>query len=436
MLKQLKNAGYSYKSFLSFAVLLLWIAIPCGHATEREIGWTEDYEAAVQRAAGSNSILLLHFYTDNCPPCKLLEKKTFHDPALVAAINQNVVPTKINADRRRDLATKYNVNRWPMDVYLFPNGDEIYRGVSDQDPSVYTQKIKRIALRHRDWTVEREAIAKSTQRRQDQIIAANTPQIQSEKPTYAGSAGHPVKSQSVAWSGNVQGNTMPGQPVTQDYQATAGAVVAPSRQRTIDNPYIAKQPVEVPPQIQTAPAVPQESAPVVSKRPLSVQPVGSQRELHQHTAPPDRTNDLPVESKPVLAETIGMDGFCPVTLIESLDQSNSTAWVSGSASYAVRHRGRVYYCASEKARQTLLSNPDRFTPGLSGFDLVHFFKTGKLIDGICKFGCIQPNTNRIFIFANQENYQEFERDMEHFSRLLDRVTPERVADRSNETQIR
>ena len=27
-----------------------------------------------------------------------------------------------------DLAEKYNVNRWPTDVYLLPNGDELYRG--------------------------------------------------------------------------------------------------------------------------------------------------------------------------------------------------------------------------------------------------------------------------------------------------------------------
>jgi YHS domain-containing protein len=159
--------------------------------------------------------------------------------------------------------------------------------------------------------------------------------------------------------------------------------------RVIDNPYLAKQPLEVP------------AAP-----------------LH------------------VVAETVGLGGYCPVTLIESIGRSSDAVWVRGSASFAVRHRGRVYHCASEQARQTLLGEPDRYTPCLSGFDLVHFFKTGLLVDGKCEFGCIQPNSNKVYLFADIANYHEFERDNERFSRLLDRVTPERAEGRSSETQFR
>ncbi|MFY8202481.1 MAG: hypothetical protein ACOVLE_17535, partial [Pirellula staleyi] len=80
--------------------------------------------------------------------------------------------------------------------------------------------------------------------------------------------------------------------------------------------------------------------------------------------------------------------------------------------------------------------PDRYTPCLSGFDLVHFFKTGLLVDGKCEFGCIQPKSNKVYLFADVANYQEFERDNEHFSRLLDRVTLERAEGRSFDTQNR
>ncbi|MEI7458992.1 MAG: thioredoxin family protein [Pirellula sp.] len=384
MFYQVSIAGFGCKRFFACITLMLGLASAPAFSVEQEIAWTEDYDAAVRRAATANCVLLLHFYGDYCPPCKLLDKKTFHDPSLVAAINENVVAVKINAEKRKDLATKYNVNRWPTDVYLYSNGDELYRGVSDQDATVYTKKIQRIALHHRDWSLERESIAENTQRGKVSAIVASAPQTQPDKTGYANTTFQPTKSQSASSTNN----TDP-QRITQSALPPAAHASPPKQPRVIDNPYLAKQPLEVP------------AAP-----------------LH------------------VLAETVGLGGYCPVTLVESVGRSSDAVWVRGSASFAVRHRGRVYHCASEQARQTLLGEPDRYTPCLSGFDLVHFFKTGLLVDGKCEFGCIQPNSNKVYLFADVANYHEFERDNERFSRLLDRVTPERVEGRSSETQYR
>ena len=384
MFNQVSIAGFGCKRFFACIILIFGLASTPAFSVEQEIAWTEDYDAAVQRAASANCVLLLHFYGDYCPPCKLLDKKTFHDPSLVAAINENVVAVRINAEKRKDLATKYNVNRWPTDVYLYSNGDELYRGISDQDPTVYTKKIQRIALHHRDWSLERESIAKNTHRGQAGTLVANTPQPQSEKKVYANTTYQSTKSQSASSTNNSDP-----QRVTQSALPLVAHAAPLKQPRVIDNPYLAKKPIEVP------------AAP-----------------LH------------------VVAETVGLGGYCPVTLVESIGRSSDAVWVRGSASFAVRHRGRVYHCASEQARQTLLSEPDRYTPCLSGFDLVHFFKTGLLIDGKCEFGCIQPNSNKVYLFADIANYHEFERDNERFSRLLDRVTPERAEGRSSETQFR
>ncbi len=457
-------------------------------AIEREINWTEEYEAAIQRAATTNSIVLLHFYGDYCPPCKLLDKKTFHDPALVSKMNEHLVAVRVNADRRRDLAQKYQVTRWPTDIYLFPNGDEIYRGVSNADPAVYCKTIERVALRHRDWTVERNAMAKATERRQDKALAAHTPQIQSEKPVYAGSAGYPVRTQAAAWSQQ-----------TESQKPVGPSAVTPRaslpNSRVIENPYITQQPIIVPPApepqtpvvsrsvpvqnqnvvvtpgpvsapnpianpapVQTVNQVPINQVPAsqtpeqqLPEKPISVQPVSTQRSsLQQSPAPkveqPQPTRTPQRETAPqeidasatqrVYAETVGLGGFCPVTLIESLDKPNTNGWVEGRKSCAVRHRGRVYHCASERARQTLLSDPDRYTPCLSGFDIVHLCKEGTLHDGKCEFGCIQEGTNRVFLFETKENYDEFTKNSTFYSRLLEDNGPEHVANELNGTQKR
>ncbi len=435
------------KTITTLSVLLAFALIvpSLGFAIEREIAWTEDYEAAVQRAATTNSILLLHFYGDSCPPCKLLDKKTFHDPALVSKMNE-LVPVKINADRHRDLAQKFQVTRWPTDIYLFPNGDEIYRGVSNADPSVYCKTIERVALRHRDWTVERNSTARAKEKRQDRAIAAHTPQIQAEQPIYAGSAGHAVKTQAAAWT------NQPFAP-KQHLSSTGLPASAPRSTRVIENPYITQQPIIVPPAPESdransfPPVVPADSSstePVsnVASRPVVVQPISSKQ--NHHPGP-----QLPIEVKPqpnalqvqnetlasqrVYAETIGLGGYCPVSLIESIGNPHLNGWVEGKQTSAVRHRGRVYYCVSERARQTLLNDPDRYTPCLSGFDIVHLCKAGELRDGKCEFGCIQEGTNRVFLFETKANFDEFTQNSVYYSRLLDNAVPERVANELNGT---
>ena len=439
------------------ALLAFALIVPSlGFAIEREISWTEDYEAAVQRAATTNSIVLLHFYGDSCPPCKLLDKKTFHDPALVSKMNEHLVPVKINADRRRDLAQKFQVTRWPTDIYLFPNGDEIYRGVSNADPSVYCKTIDRVALRHRDWTVERNSTARAKEKRQDRAIAAHTPQIQAQQPSYAGNAGHSVKTQAASWTNQTY--------APKQNPPSSGTPVASSQgTRVIENPYITQQPIIVPPAPYSSstdsipPIVPAgpSSAETVSSMaaaPIVAKPISSQRPPNPNPNPTPQPQ-LPIQAKPqqpntfpsqsdtlasqrVIPDTIGMDGYCPVSLIESIGNPQLNGWVEGNPTFAVRHRGRVYYCVSESARQTLLSDPDRYTPCLSGYDIVHLCKEGGLQDGKCEFGCIQVGTNRVFLFDTKANFDEFTQNNVYYSRLLDNAAPERVANELNGTQKR
>ena len=442
MLKFFFIAGFKLQAIetLLFFTALAIVNPTSGYAIQREIAWTEDYEAAVQRAATTNSIVLLHFYGDYCPPCKLLDRKTFQDPALVSKMNDSLVPIKINADRRRDLAQKFQVTRWPTDIYLFPTGDEIYRGVSNADPSVYCKTIERIALRHRDWTVERNSIARAKEKRQDRALAAQPPQIQSVPPSYAGNAGHSVQTQSAAWKNRS------GMPQNSDSQAAALL----SGLRVIHNPYITEEGVIVPPSPSdqnTNPLSPRvrDVQPTARSNQPSLAPGSNLTAKHavaqpiitqRHSDPLPNSTLQPnsnVSPHPVYAETVGLGGYCPVSLIEALDQPNANGWIKGKNSCAVRHRGRIYHCANERARQTLLSNPDRYTPCLSGFDIVHLCKVGELHDGICEFGCIEEGTNRVFLFESKVNYEEFTKNTVYYSHLLDNAGPERVANELNGT---
>lgn len=434
------------RPFATFAAIalvalgtLMTAASPLLAATpsSRGIQWTEEFDAAFQKAGVTNQVIMLHFYGDNCPPCKLLDKKTFHDPKLIAALNDNVIAVKINADKQREIADRFQVKQWPTDIYLHPNGEEIHRRVSPQDPAVYCQVIDRVALRHRDWTVEKSADLAAKQRRQDRALAASSPRNQTTQPT--GSAdGRPIKTQSTSF-----------QPPAQ----SAPAIVVPPR--TVSNPFATEQTANTAPaQPQPQPTAPrvtapsvttttppslQQSAPLQTTAPklaevaaanppsaIGANPSPAVNSYAQNTTN-DSANSAAASTKPESTPAVGMEGFCPVSLRKAIQTREGNAWCQGSPEFAVRHRGRVYFCASEEYRQALLQNPDHYTPAVSCYDIVHFMRTGQLVDGKCEFGCIQEDTGKVFLFADQTNSDEFKRASEYYSKWLDNENQERVA---------
>jgi YHS domain-containing protein len=137
------------------------------------------------------------------------------------------------------------------------------------------------------------------------------------------------------------------------------------------------------------------------------------------------TEASPTEASPneLLPTAVALNGFCPVSLSASIEASQSgnnaqAAWVKGSSEFAVRHRGRIYHCVSQEMLAKFLESPDRFSPVLSGCDLVEYSKSGKWIDGDCRFGFIEQETGRIFLFSSSLNCQEFAQNCEAYSNMV------------------
>jgi len=379
----------------------------------QEIRWTESLDDAFHEAQISNKPILIHFYGDNCPPCRMLEKKAFKDQGLIEAMRVNVIPVRINAEKDRATADRYKVNRWPTDVYLFSNGDEIYRGTSNQDPTVYEKTLERVALRNRDWNLEQRSIAGVRERRQDRRLADMSHSSRSGIPgDGTAPATHPVTSKSSQWTSD---GTRPSTAVTVSLTgdrelANSPATSAPTTQRAIGaravaNPY-AIQPNE--PSVSRALDVPQP------------------------TTANDSNSEFEATSGQIalLTAAPGLNGFCPVALQNAIRNPNtseaSSPWVRGNPLFAIRHRGRIYHCESEQARTALLADPDRYAPALSGCDLVEFARTGDWVDGNCEFGFIEQRTGRVFLFSSRANCEEFARNCEAYSQMAG--TPaERVA---------
>lgn len=108
---------------------------------------------------------------------------------------------------------------------------------------------------------------------------------------------------------------------------------------------------------------------------------------------PASTPEVPEMNK------IGLEGFCPVTLLESEE------WVEGKEEWTVMNHGITYHLANAGQVQKFLANPDAYTPVLDGADPVLFAETGVKNPGSAD-NCVVFE-GKLFMFANEENLNKF-----------------------------
>ncbi len=107
---------------------------------------------------------------------------------------------------------------------------------------------------------------------------------------------------------------------------------------------------------------------------------------------------------------IGMEGFCPVALIEE------DRWVRGDKQWGARHRGRVYLFSSAAAQQKFLADPDRYSPALTGFDPVVFAENGRYAEGLRAHGLRYHD--QIFLFQNEASLAKFAQEPHRYAEVV------------------
>src|SRR5437870_2330939 len=99
---------------LPFALLALFIVFAAEPAAlAQSPAWRTDYNAARREASDKNRPLLLDFGTENCFWCKKLDATTFRDPSVLALINEQFVPLRIDAEREPLLTQKLQIAGYP-----------------------------------------------------------------------------------------------------------------------------------------------------------------------------------------------------------------------------------------------------------------------------------------------------------------------------------
>ena len=394
--------------------ILLLVLCACFPATapaddiEASILWQTDVEKAQQLGARHNRLILLHFWSRNCPTCEDLEQGAFRDPSFVTALHTTYIPVKINVDQFPQLRRRYRIRRWPTDVVITASGEELHRGLSRRTTNQYQSLLSAIAQRHRGTRQQLSPVLTNPVTRVAQI---KNDEPGREEPAVSPAAGlvpprvthgvpfDPTTRQApLATAAERQPARVATVPSSTPEEGEWRPVLSRPSSSTAGNPDFTPRWVEAPrPQAASPPGeLPGELARAVVKeasRQATISPVIETEqvlaaELPRHTFANTR---------------LGLGGYCPVTLLGTSQQAGN--WVIGDRRWGVVHRDRLYLFTAAAQRDLFLQDPDRYSPVISGYDPVQLTEHRQLVDGRREYGVTYQG--RIYLFASEATLNRF-----------------------------
>ncbi len=365
----------SIRHAFSLILTAALLSLACGpsHSQAEPVRWRNNLDAAKIEATQSGKLVLLHFWTTSCGPCRTLERDVFSLPQIGDFLDQNFVPVKVDADLAPALSSAYEIDRVPTDVVLTPQGNVVAKLSCPMDPTAYANQLGNVATHY------------------VQFMAKPNSTVQP-----------PVQS---AYNG-LQVGQYNAQPAVTTAPSDNPATVAPAASHTT-NPYVAPQAA---PEFSAQAAPPQSpSAPQGINNPYTQAPPMAQQNATQQPAPQSQivtTAQLAVQLPPG-SPPLAFEGFCPVTL------KVARKWIAGNPQFGAIHRGRTFLFTGDAQRQQFLANPDAYSPVFSGMDAVIMIDQNQAVEGSRRYG--YEYRGAFYLFHNQETMARFANDPDRYS---------------------
>ena len=94
----------------------------------QEIDWHEWNQDTFQQAHAEDKPVLLSISAVWCHWCHMMDETTYSDAQIIARINSDFIPVRIDNDQRPDINQRYNMGGWPTTAFLTPSGEIITGG--------------------------------------------------------------------------------------------------------------------------------------------------------------------------------------------------------------------------------------------------------------------------------------------------------------------
>ena len=118
MQKQIRIASIVMTIFALITIVLL----PA--YARNQIQW-RSYEDGKSLAQSESKKIFMNFRADWCTYCRTMEKETFTHTDIVSFLNSNFISIKVDVDRQKSLARKYNIQPIPDTWFLSESGEVI-----------------------------------------------------------------------------------------------------------------------------------------------------------------------------------------------------------------------------------------------------------------------------------------------------------------------
>ena len=105
-------------------LLCLSFGLPSDPVASQKIQW-HSYNAGMARGKFEKKKVFIHFYADWCAVCKVMENSTFKDPVVIASLNENFIPIKIDTDREVETTNMFRVKGVPDNWFIAEDGEVI-----------------------------------------------------------------------------------------------------------------------------------------------------------------------------------------------------------------------------------------------------------------------------------------------------------------------
>jgi thiol:disulfide interchange protein len=93
-------------------------------AFSKEIEW-QSYSDGMARGKFEKKKVFLHFYAEWCAACKTMADSTFRDPGVIASLNKDFIPIRVDVDIHKRTSDLYRVKLLPDTWFIAENTDII-----------------------------------------------------------------------------------------------------------------------------------------------------------------------------------------------------------------------------------------------------------------------------------------------------------------------
>ncbi len=340
------------------------------------IVWEKDINAAVAKAKETNRLVFIHFYGDNCPPCKAMDAEVFTNRQVIADMNRFFVSVRVDTGLNPALVRQFDIKAIPADVVLKSNGQFVHRrqgGIAADRFDVYLNYINN-EIQAKNAAVAPKVAAQPVVAVQETAKAVPV-QVPVQQPMQV-----PVNAQTSA--GNPWDNL-------------ASSVTSAPVQAPMEIPTFSQGQTPPPPTNLL-----ERNNPVRMDAAVAVKPAfGAVPDVPQTEGIVGSTVEIP----------LALDGFCPVTL------SGQERWVPGNPLFYAMYQGQIFRCANEESLATFIKEPAKYAPVAMGEDIVQMVERNKKVPGMRKFGAWFQN--RVFLFSNQESLDAFAAKPEFYAEI-------------------